>query len=234
MKTSIILKGLVGSHAYGYATEESDKDYMSVSVDDINQYLGIDRLTDASASVTQEVDNTNYELLHFMKLCAGFNPNVIPLLYIEEENYTVLSESGKKIISIRDEFISKKFRNTLFGYAVSQRAKMNKKITGKLGAKRKELIDKFGYDVKAAAHTIRLLKMGIILNVTGRVELGCAAGICKNIRQGIYSYDLIDNMINVNIEQFNDSSNLLSFPDEPNYTKINETCQEIIIRELDL
>ena len=41
--------------------------------------------------------------------------------------------------------------------------------TGRMGAKRKELVDKFGYDTKNAAHLIRLLKMGIEALNTGEL-----------------------------------------------------------------
>ena len=41
--------------------------------------------------------------------------------------------------------------------------------TGRMGAKRKELVEKFGYDTKNASHLIRLLKMGIEALTTGEL-----------------------------------------------------------------
>jgi predicted nucleotidyltransferase len=38
--STVVLKGLVGSHAYGYATEASDQDWMSVYVADLDNYFG--------------------------------------------------------------------------------------------------------------------------------------------------------------------------------------------------
>ena len=45
------------------------------------------------------------------------------------------------------------------------------KFEGYMGAKRKKLVEKYGYDCKNAGHCIRLLKLGIYLLNTGTLQV---------------------------------------------------------------
>jgi hypothetical protein len=84
---------------------------------------------------------------------------VIPLLYLRKEDYRFVSPEGQLILDSRHIFTSAYALDTFVGYAKSQLLNVKKGITGKYGAKRKALIEQFGYDVKFAYHTIRLLGM---------------------------------------------------------------------------
>lgn len=226
-KATTILKGLVGSHAYGYANESSDKDYMSVYIAPINNYFGLDKFN-TSHVITPSEDNTDYEFLKFIKLCVGFNPNVIPLLFTNLEVSSEAKELGKMLVDNRNLFVTKRALDTLIGYAVSQREKASKNVTGKLGEKRKALIAKYGYDVKAAAHTIRLLRTAIHLFTYNEVKLDCAAEICANYRQGKYSVEDFDEQFGVLKLTALQSYNLSTLPDQPDMEAVNKLCVKIL------
>lgn len=222
-----LIKGLVGSHAYGYATESSDKDYMSVYIAPVTHYFGLDRF-ETKASVTESEDNTDYEFLKFVKLCVNFNPNVIPLLYTDLEVTYDDYYCYKYLLENRALFVTNRAYNTLVGYAISQKEKAAKNITGKLGEKRKTLIEKYGYDVKAAAHTIRLMKTAIHLFKYNEVRLDISAEECAEFRSGKFSVEDFNNRFYVLKDKVQSVFLESKLPNEPDLDKINNMCVKIL------
>jgi uncharacterized protein len=222
---STVLEGLVGSHAYGYATSESDLDWMSVYVGNLSDYFGLSK-GKTKHSVSQEVDITQYEFLEFVKLCVNFNPNVIPLLFLEDSAYRIrCCQLGSALINIRNAFVTKKALVALMGYAVSQERKVKENITEKHGQKRKDLIVKYGYDVKAAAHTVRLLHLAKHLFLYDEVRLTEGSDECLEIRTGKYSKEDFENRFSVlktEVQKAFDGNTTL--PDSPDLLYINTFC----------
>lgn len=223
----LLCRGVVGSHAYGYATPQSDKDIMSVWLDPITSYLGLDRLSDAKQTLSEEVDETKYEFLHFISLCEKFNPNVIPLLFLKEYEY-VNPVFQKFILNNRQQFVSRLAEFTLGGYAESQDKKVLGTVTGKKGEKRKELIAQFGYDTKAAAHVIRLLKTGIVLFQTNEVVLDCAADLYRDWRSGRYASVYYLFMKKVMFDDFkHEADQNVTLPDKPDREVLNDLALNV-------
>jgi len=185
----IVLRGIVGSHAYGCATEESDYDYMQVGVKTIDSYFGINSLGRSTQSVTTTVDTTTYELLTFVSYCVKFNPNVVPLLFLQEHEYEVVVPAVRPLLENKNLFLSNAAFNSLRGYAMRQQEKAKNYTTGDMGAKRKAIVEAMGYDVKAASHTVRLLMLGNDLCETGSLMLKGASNLCSDIRAGRYSFN---------------------------------------------
>jgi len=128
---NVILTGTVGSHSYGTNTPTSDYDYMSVVVAEPSVYLGLDSW---GSSGTKEVvfddpeygvvEHKYFELKKFIGMCSSMNPNVVPLLWLNQEHYEGMTPSGKELIDNRTIFNSKKVYHTFSGYAHSQLQKM--------------------------------------------------------------------------------------------------------------
>lgn len=72
-----ILKVLVGSHAHGLATPESDYDYRAVFVQPTSEILGIGGKTVSNQWIEGDVDNTAYEVGHFLFLATKSNPTIL-------------------------------------------------------------------------------------------------------------------------------------------------------------
>src|SRR3990167_2349257 len=74
-----ILRCIVGSHAHGLATPESDKDYRSVYIISTSELLKVGGKVDRRAShiETMGEDNTAYELGHFLSLAIKSNPSIL-------------------------------------------------------------------------------------------------------------------------------------------------------------
>lgn len=171
-----ILAGYMGSHSHGtYITPKKggidDKDIMGICIPPKRFYLGLDKFEQIDCW-EDEYDIVIYEFRKFISLLLKNNPNVMGLLWINENLYVKRTALGDLLIENRDIFSSKLAYKSFTGYAYSQLSKMEKfEHKGFLGDKRKALVEKFGYDTKNAAHLIRLLRMGIEFLSSGQLNV---------------------------------------------------------------
>jgi predicted nucleotidyltransferase len=116
-KNLIIFETVAGSHAYGTATPESDRDIRGVFVQPLNDVLKY-------GFVEQVADETNdvvfYELGRFMHLVAGNNPNILELLAMPEDCVIFCDPKFKELMDARQSFLTKKVKYTFAGYAIEQ------------------------------------------------------------------------------------------------------------------
>lgn len=168
-----ILKGYRGSIAHNTYEEKvtgDDKDIMGIFVPPpdivfgINNMETIERMWEQKLSQKRTVvwDAVYYTVPKFLRLLLKQNPNVIMLLWLSEKHYLKRTKWGRLLINCREQLLSKYCHQSFVGYARGQLHRMTHHgPTGRMGAKRKELVKKFGYDVKNGGHLLRLLKMGI-------------------------------------------------------------------------
>lgn len=148
MKT--ILRGIVGSHAYGLNTPDSDIDMRGCFVLPTSTILGLHSYKDTIDSV--DPDFCMYEVAKFCRLALANNPNVLEVFFLED--YDELSEEGKALITIRDSFLSQRVRNTYGGYAISQVKRLESRADGSFKSKLRKRYSKH------ARHCFRLLEQG--------------------------------------------------------------------------
>jgi predicted nucleotidyltransferase len=159
-----------GSVAHGMYVPDTDPnsiddvDLMGVYVESPEFYL-VGGGKDVVEAWVGKYDTVSYEIRKFFNLLLGSNPNVLSMLWLSEDKYLDLTTVGKEIVKNRALFSSKKAYQSFSGYAYGQIKRManagtERYATGYLGAKRKGLVEKFGYDCKNAAHALRLLRMG--------------------------------------------------------------------------
>lgn len=120
-KDNIILLTVSGSRSYGTNIENSDFDIRGVVLESKSDTLG---LTNFEVYEDKNTDTVIYSLKKFLKLLKECNPNIIELLYEDESNYIYLSDLGKKLISNRDMFLTKRAAYSFVGYANSQLNKL--------------------------------------------------------------------------------------------------------------
>jgi uncharacterized protein len=118
-------------------------------------------------------DIATYEFRHWVNLLAKGNPNAVGSLFLRTEDVLHSLWPYHAIRAIRRQFITKRMGMAFSGYAYSQMKRMTafQKYEGYMGEKRKALVDEFGYDVKNAAHLIRLLRMGREALETGELQV---------------------------------------------------------------
>lgn len=172
-----ILLGYRGSTVHGtYIPKElgisvDDKDVIGICIPPKEYYFGLQRFENYE-KFEGEWDTIAYSLEKYMRLLLKNNPNVMGLLWLEDKHYIYKTTYGERIIENRDIFTSKAAFKSFGGYAHGQLHRMTHGAKkGYMGKKRKELVDKFGYDTKNASTLIRLLKMGIEFLTTGELQV---------------------------------------------------------------
>ena len=165
-----ILVGWRGSIAHGMYVPNSapdsidDKDVMAVCVPPLDYYFGLRQFGSRGTQEIkyQEWDIVIYEVRKFIGLLTQGNPNVLSLLWLNENHYIKITDAGRLLIENRDVFVGRHVYKSFTGYAYDQLHRMtHMAFEGYMGEKRKRLVEKYGYDTKNAAHLLRLLRMGI-------------------------------------------------------------------------
>lgn len=126
-----ILKVLVGSHAHGLAGPESDYDYRAVFVQPTSEILTA-RLNNQKALDAQwiegDVDNTAYEIGHFLALAIRSNPTILETFVAPRVNppYPINypKQSGDQLVALFPYvWDSTAAWNAFKGYGYNQRKK---------------------------------------------------------------------------------------------------------------
>lgn len=115
----LLVKTLAGSHSYGTSLPTSDVDYRGIFLADPINYRTPFFPVEMIESQTEE-DTSYYELSKFMKLYLDANPNIVELLWVDEEDIVSTSEGYKHLRSHRSELLSSKVAFTFSGYATAQ------------------------------------------------------------------------------------------------------------------
>jgi predicted nucleotidyltransferase len=172
-----VLLGYCGSRAHGTFIPKEDPnsiddiDVMGISIAPLNCYFGLSNFEQKDIQY-KEYDSVVYEIRKYFRLLLKGNPNVLGLMWLKPSDYIHVSDIGKQIISNRDLFVSKQAYHSFNGYAYGQLKRMSHyKFEGYMSQKRKQLVDKWGYDCKNASHLIRLLRMGIEFLTDGKLQV---------------------------------------------------------------
>ena len=148
-----------------------DKDYIGVFISPIDYYFGLPRKENHESFVGTD-DIILYDIIKFFRLLLKSNPNVLSLLWNKPSMTIHKTSAWDEILENRNIFSSKQAANSFYGYAISQLRKMKTSTgLGYMGAKRKKLVEEFGYDTKNASHLIRLLRMGKEFLETGKMAV---------------------------------------------------------------
>lgn len=154
---NLLLRGIVGSTAYGLNHADSDLDYLGLYAVPTKMLLGVD-LPDLEKAVEYKNPDTKYyEVLHYVRLAMKSNPSILELLWLDE--YEVMTDLGKSLINIRQAFASRTYVKAAYlGYANQQYGKLLRDTREHKRAKN-------------ARHFLRLLHQGSFLYATGRLKV---------------------------------------------------------------
>lgn len=208
-----------------------DVDLLGIFMAPVDYYIGLGRHKDTVESFIGEYDLVNYEFKKMMWMLLKSNPNVLPILNLKEDHYIYLSEDAKKLIDNKEIFYSLKAYKTFTGYAKGQLDKAEKYSTlGYMGRKRKELVEKFGYDCKNISHCIRLLRMGSEFLETGELNVYRTKDREEllDIKKGKYTLEELKEEAESLFNRAKVAYLRSELPETPNYLKINEITKEII------
>jgi len=241
---SIQLEVETGSVAYGVSTDHSDVDICGFSIPRKamifphlrGEIQGFGKQTQRfdqwqqhhvqDKDCNKEFDFNIYGITKFFQLCMDNNPNMIGLLYTPIRCVLFTTKIGEMVRENRKLFLHKGAWHKFKGYSYSQIHKMKTKIpTGK----RKETIEKFGYDVKFGLHCIRLLNEIEQILTEHDLDLERNREQLKSIRRGEWSMEDILEYFNKKekeLETLYTSSTLQHSPDEPKIKQLLIDCLE--------
>lgn len=120
---TVILKALVGSRAHGLHTPESDYDYRGVHVTPTAEILSLGYKYKATSWLEGDVDETSYEIGHFLQLCTKANPSVLEVLISQDvEINTPYADEMRKLLPYM--YTPKEAFDAFAGYSKNQQKKL--------------------------------------------------------------------------------------------------------------
>jgi predicted nucleotidyltransferase len=234
-----ILLGYRGSMAHGTYRPNSDPnsiddiDLMGFCMPPVDYYYGLNThgIHKGTKEIKEDVwDIVIYEFRKALRLLENGNPNLLAMLWLNDNLYLKMTPAGRVLLDNRHLFATRKVYHSFVGYAHGQLHRMTHlACKGFMGAKRKALVEKFGYDTKNASHLIRLLRQGIEFLIDGEMHVFRKdAKELLAIKDGEWALEKIKaeaERLFVSSEQAFIHSKL---PAKPDHGKINRLCVDMV------
>jgi len=227
----------MGSHSHNtYVPKDDpdsidDVDIMGVVIPPPRQSIGL-REWEHWTIQKDELDAVFYSLRKLVGLLLKANPNVVGLLWLKPDLYIHRHPAFIRLIEQRDIFSSKVAFDAFAGYATAQLKKMQSQaFQGYMGAKRKALVEKVGYDAKNAAHAIRLLRMGTEFLETGalRVFREEDAEEIRAIKRGEWTLEQVQSEAGRGFEKAREAKERSRLPERPDFGAAEQALLDITL-----
>jgi predicted nucleotidyltransferase len=210
-----------GSELHGAKVEGTDDlDIYGVYIEPPELALGLESLPhfvwstagDDRRNGPNDVDVTLYSLRKWAGMACKGNPTALHFLFTEG---TIKSATWATIVKERATFLATPCIRQFVGFADDQ----IKRMTGQKGrgkkVQRPEIEAKYGYDVKAAMHALRLLYEGLELVSTGRITLPRPEReLLTRVRTGMYSIETVLEMAYKLFSDCDDAAKASRLPEE--------------------
>jgi len=163
--SSSIMQCLVGSHAYGTATEDSDEDVRGVIIPPKEYWYGLREFGQYTRDDGEDVQL--YELRRFLQFTVKGNPDHVMMWFVEpfktSHHWHTLQEEVLPLI------LSQQIIKSHIGMATAHLKRLEHP-NRKCGEKGRAAIEAHGYNTKDACHVIRCLDQCHELLSSGYME----------------------------------------------------------------
>jgi len=196
---------LMGSHAYGNATFNSDFDFYGFLIPPAEilfphlrgeipefgrhkeKFLQF-QIHGYEEPTWGEIDLYLYTLPRYFQLVMEGNPNMIDSLFTPDDCVKYTTPVSLLVRDNRKLFLSQKCYHTFRGMAFSHWSRITNRTRE---GSRAELVEKYGYDVKDASHMVRcLLEVKQIL-FEGDLDLTRNATLLTEVKSGGWSLERV-------------------------------------------
>jgi predicted nucleotidyltransferase len=242
---------IMGSVAYGVSNDTSDVDLYAFCMPNkeiifphlAGEILGFGRQKKRFDQFQQhhvideqsrkEYDITCYNIVRYFDLCMNNNPNMLDSLFVPRRCCLFMTRIGELVRENRKLFLHKGSYHKYRGYCFSQLHKSkNRNPIGK----RRELVEKIGYDSKHLMHAARLLLEIEQIMIEQDLDLERNSEILKSIRKGEWTFEQLDDWIKQkekDLEGLYIKSELPHSPDEDKIKNLLLKCLEEHFGSLD-
>lgn len=235
---------MMGSIAYGVSEDTSDVDVYGFCIPpkdvifphlrgeilgfgkQINRFEQYQQHHVEDKEARKDYDISIYSIIRYFQLVMENNPNMIDSLFVPHRCVLHITKVGNMVRDQRKSFLHKGCWHKFKGYAYSQMHKMDIKEPE---GKRKEMIEKFGYDVKFAYHVVRLLNEVEQILIEGDLDLERNREQLKSIRRGEWKVEEIREYFSKKEKELESvylSSKLPYGPDEEKIKSLLLVCLE--------
>lgn len=240
LPASIQYEAIMGSQAYGCAADDSDRDIYGWCIPD-KEYVfphlqgcipGFGRKPKtfdqwqmhhiADPAEERSYDCTIFSIAKYFSLALDNNPNMVDSLFTPEPLVAYQTKIGQMVRERRRLFLHKGCWPKFRGYAYQQIHKMRTKNPE--GARR-EMIEKYGYDVKFASHTVRLLDEAEQILTEGDLDLTRSVDRLRSIRSGEWTVEQIERYFEGRAAVLEAALENSVLPDHPN----EKAAQQLLI-----
>lgn len=243
LRDNLVLEVMMGSVAYGVSSDTSDMDVYGICLPPKelvfphlageipgfgNQLKRFEQWQEHHVkALDKEWDFQVFSIVKFFSLAMDNNPNVLDVLFVPRRCVLSSTQIGELVRESRHLFLHKGSWHKLKGYAYSQLHKIASKTpTGK----RKEIVEKYSYDLKFAYHVVRLLLEAEMILAEQDLDLERHREQLKAIRRGEWTEEQLREWAGKkekDLESLYASSTLRHKPDEPAIKALLLKCLEM-------
>lgn len=234
---------LMGSHAYGTNTKDSDFDVYGFAIPPkemvfphlSGEIFGFGRQTKRFdvwqqhhiMLDKQEYDFSVYGIVAYFQLLMENNPNIIDSIFTPQNCILHITSVGNIVRENRKKFLHKGSYHKFKGYAFSQlhKASSNKQQS----SNRRELCEKFGFDTKFCSHVVRLACEIEMILEEGDLDLQRNNEQMKAVRRGEVPFEEVKKWFNDkerHLASLYEKSSLQYKPNEEEIKQILLKCLE--------
>jgi uncharacterized protein len=233
----VVCAATMGSHSHNtYVPKDDpdsidDVDIMGIVVPPLCATIGL-RKWEHWTWQHEELDVVLYSLHKFVGLLLKGNPNVVGVLWLRPTEYITVHPAFRTLIENREVFNSQEAFHAFSGYAHAQLKKLETgAFKGYMGAKRKALVEKHGYDAKMAAHAIRLLRMGSEFLETGSLKVyrDEDAEEIRAIKRGEWTLEQVKAEAERGFERATRARENSPLPERPDFAKAEQLMLELTL-----
>lgn len=246
LRSNTMYETIMGSVAYGVSNDMSDVDVYGFCIppkDVIFPHLAgeimgfgqqLKRFNEyqqhhiKEASSQREYDVTIYSIVKYFQLCMENNPNMIDSLFTPRRCVLHSTTVGEMVREKRRMFLHKGGWHKYRGYCFAQMSAVKGKRNSS-NPKRKELVEKFGFDTKFGGHAVRLLLQIEQIMTEGDLDLERNREIVKSVRKGEWTLDQLDQWVTEkerSLEGLYNTSTLPHGPDQAAIKQLLVDCLE--------
>ncbi|GGP70736.1 nucleotidyltransferase [Streptomyces variabilis] len=200
---------VMGSRAFGLATEDSDTDRRGVFLAPTPLFWRFDKPPTHVEGPAEE--QFSWELERFCELALRGNPNILECLHSPLVEYA--DATGRELLALRGAFLSRKVHETFVRYAHGQRGKLDADVRNH-GAPR----------WKHAMHLLRLLMTARDLLRTGvlTVDVGDRREELLEVKRGEVPWAELETRMNRLTAEAEEAAAHSPLPEEPDRRRVED------------